>query len=302
MTTTATTAASRADGSSETPALIGCVLTKDEERNIRRAVESLLKATDTIVVVDSGSTDDTISIAKELGAVVWEHPYETYPAQRNWALDEIERQYGAAWVFHLDADEWLSDELAAELRERVPTFGTDADFYLTRLRRRFDGRILRYGGFGVLWLTRIMHTQRTRYEGEGFNEHLTIPEDARIARLEGWLEHGDVDDWNRYIAKHNRYSSQEAQTIIELKSGRAKALTLRDVAQDPTLKMRYLRERVWNRLPVSLKPAIRFFQIYVAFGGFLDGRSGLRRAVFEAWQEMTTDLKVEEIQRRGADR
>ena len=280
---------------SPAPALVGCILTKNEERNIRRAVTSLQSATDVVVVVDSESTDDTREIADALGAEVLVRPFDTYPAQRNWALRQIAQRYGDVWVFSMDADEWLSEDLAAELRSKAATLGRDAENYIVKLRRRFDGRILRHGGFGVTWLTRLMPAASSTYEGRAINEHVSVPDGWRVGTLDHWLEHADVDSWADYIAKHNRYSTLEAQARASSEAAGA-TITLSEVRRDRTLRRRWLRERIWNRLPA--RPALRFIQIYVVCAGFLDGRAGFRRALFEAWQEMTTDLKTAELQRR----
>lgn len=284
----------RVQGVRSAPVLVGCILTKNEALDICRAVTSLQSATDAVVVVDSESTDDTCEIARTLGAEVLVRPFDTYPAQRNWALQQIADRFGDVWVFSLDADEWLSDELAVEVRSKAPTLGLDADFYIVKLRRRFDGRVLRHGGFGTTWLTRLMRASSS-YEGREINEHVAVSAGWRVGRLESWLEHADVDSWEAYIAKHNRYSTLEASARV-LGGGDLNSLTLSDVRLDRTLRKRWLRERIWNRLPG--RPLIRFVQIYVLFAGFLDGRAGFRRALFEAWQEMTTDLKSEELQRR----
>ena len=276
-----------------TPMLVGCILTKNEAANIRRALTSLQAAADTVVVVDSASTDDTREIAASLGAQVLVRPFDTYPAQRNWALQQIAERYGDVWVFSLDADEWLSDELAGELRAKTPALGRDADFYIVKLRRRFDGRVLKHGGFRLTWLTRLMRASST-YEGRDINEHVAVPAGRRIARLEHWLEHADVRSWEEYVTKHNRYSTMEAQARVSAHA-QERSVTIKAAWRDRTLRKRWLRERIWNRLPA--RPVIRFLQIYVVFAGFLDGRAGFRRAVFEAWQEMVTDLKTEELRR-----
>jgi glycosyltransferase involved in cell wall biosynthesis len=278
---------------------VGCILTRNEEHDIARAVRSLGRVADEVVVVDSGSTDATCEIARDLGALVLVRPFDSYPNQRNWALRQIAERHGDVPVFSLDADEWLSDELVTELRGRRPTLGRDADLYMVKRRQRFDGRVLRHGGFGCVWLTRLMPAASSRYEDRDVNEQLVIPAGARVVRLDHWLEHDDVADWERHIAKHNRYSTLEAEARAALvRTG--PAVGLRDAWRDHTRRRRWLRERVWNRLPA--RPAVRFVQIYVVSGGLLDGRSGFRRALFSAWQEMMIDLKAERLIAERRDR
>jgi len=281
------------------PRLVGCVLTLNEERNIARAVRSMQAVADITFVVDSLSTDRTREIAEAEGAVVVEHPFEGYAAQRNWALAEIERRWGGdAWAFTLDADEWLSDELAAELAAIAasPRDATDrgADIYIVPVRRRFDGRVLKHGGFGRTWSIRMWRAGYSAYGERAANETLVVPDDARIVYLDGWLEHADVDSWEKYIAKHNHYSTVEADARHRARNEGQQRVTFGQAVRDRSVRRRFLRQRVWDLLPDSAKPALRFVQVYVVSLGFLDRRSGFERALFEAWQEMCTDLKARE--------
>jgi glycosyltransferase involved in cell wall biosynthesis len=277
------------------PALVGCVLTKNEARNIERVLSSLADVTDEVVVIDSESQDATRQIARDAGAHVLVHPFEDYAAQRNWAFDRIAEIHGKPWVLTLDADEWLSPELSDELRALRPRLGDGTDVYLLRRRTRFAGRILRHGGFGTTWLARLVRSDDVRYEERGVNEHLAIPPTARVTRLDGWLEHADVDDWSRYIDKHNRYSTFEARARTQMTA--ADVPTARVALRDPTLRRRFLRHRVYDRLPA--RPAIRFLTAYVGLAGFLDGRPGFDRALFEAWQELCVDRKADQLRRQS---
>jgi len=120
-----------------------------------------------------------------------------------------------------------------------------------------------------------------------------------VGQLDGRLVNDDVTSWEDHIAKHNRYSTLEAQARVQLRRGQAEATTWSEALLRPYLRRRWLRQHVWDRLPA--RPAVRFVQIYVLAGGILDGRAGFRRALFEAWQEMCTDLKAEEIERRSIE-
>ena len=90
------------------------ILTKNEEANIERCINSIKNVVDRICVVDSGSTDRTIELAKELGAEIYEHtPFEHYAKQFNWALDNVKIK--TKWVYRIDADEVVTDKLGAEI-------------------------------------------------------------------------------------------------------------------------------------------------------------------------------------------
>jgi len=279
--------------------LVAYVLTWNEAAKIRRSVTSLLQVTPQVVVVDSESTDETRAIATDLGADVVVHPFEGFSAQRNWALDYVKDRYQPDYVLSLDADEWLSGDLIDEIRKRTAD-GTlrDYDVYLFHREIRFAGRSLRWGGFANTWLPRLFGSNTGRYENRAVNEHLAVRPTATVARLPGTVVNDDVASWEEYIAKHNGYSTLEAQARVELHRGVAEKATLADAIRRPYLRHRWLRQHVWDRLPA--RPALRFVQIYLIAGGFLDGRAGFRRALFEAWQDMCIDLKAE-AQEKGAD-
>lgn len=279
--------------------LAGYVITLNEAERIARAVRSLQSVCEAVLVVDSGSTDATIEIARSLGCEILSHPFAGFSRQRNVAIDELVRRHAPDYVISIDADEWLDEELVADIRERILTGEPQYDVYLLHLRSYFDGRLLRWGGYSRTKLPRIFRPGLARYEAREVNEHLAVERAARIGTLEGYLINADVISWSRHIAKHNQYSTFEAEARVNLLRRAAAATTLASAIRYPYLRRRWLRERIWNRLPG--RPAIRFLQIYVLSGGLLDGRAGFRRAVFDSWVEMCIDLKTEELLRSGGE-
>lgn len=276
------------------PRIAGYVITRNEEDNVARAVRSLASVCDHVLVVDSESDDRTAKIAEGLGAEVMIHTFEGFSAQRNLAVDHLRSTRDPDYILTIDADEWLTDELVADLKERVDTGTLTDDVYLLHRRIRYGGRDLRWGGFGNTWLPRLFRPSAGRYEQRAVNEYLNLEPSATAGRLRGHLVNGDVTSWEEYIAKHNRYSTLEAQARVQLRRGEAEPTTVSEALRRPYLRRRWLRQHVWDRLPA--RPALRFVQIYLLAGGVLDGRAGFRRALFESWQEMCTDLKAEEIE------
>jgi len=271
--------------------IVGFVITRDEESRITRSVQSLQTVCDHVVVIDSESTDQTCQKARDLGADTVVHPFEGFAAQRNWSINYAVATYGPDYLMTIDADEWLTPELLWEISVRRDGGQLDADAYLLRRRICFDGRELRWGGFANTWLPRLFRPGTARYEEREVNEHLILAPHAITERLPGHLVNDDVASWEDYIAKHNRYSTLEAKARVDLAHGIGPATSLRDAVSRPYLRRRWVRQHIWDHLPA--RPALRFFQLYVLTGGALDGRAGFHRALFEAWQEMCTDLKAE---------
>jgi glycosyltransferase involved in cell wall biosynthesis len=277
-------------------ALVAYVLTRDEEKHVEAVVASLRQVTRVVVVVDSGSTDQTCALALASGAEVWHHEFTDFASQRNWALERLISAYHPAWVVSLDADERLSPGLTGEITGVAAASLGGVDVWLVPRQVRFCGRLLRHGGISRTRLPRLFRPDAGRYEQRPVNEHLEIRPDARVGQLRHPIVHEDVSSWDRYIAKHNRYSSLEAEARLLAVTNRTNAVKLGVALRQRNLRRRWLREQLWNRLPG--KPALRFVQLYVLSAGFLDGAPGFRLALFQAWQEMCTDLKYEQL--RGA--
>jgi glycosyltransferase involved in cell wall biosynthesis len=277
--------------------LAGYIITLNEAERIEHSLRSLQRVCEAVLVVDSGSTDATVEIAQSLGCEVLSHPFAGFSSQRNVAIDELVRRHSPDYVISIDADEWLDDELEADITERILTAEPCYDVYLLHLRSYFDGRLLHWGGYSRTQLPRIFRPNLARYESREVNEHLAVPRGARIGKLKGFLVNADVISWSRYIAKHNDYSTLEADARVKLLRGAVGATTLGGAIRYSYLRRRWLREHIWNRLPG--RPAVRFLQIYVLCGGFLDGNAGFRRAVFDAWFEMCIDLKTQELLHAG---
>ncbi len=271
------------------PRLAAYVLTLDEERHIAAAVRSLKQVTDLVAVVDSFSTDATEAEASRAGATVWKRRFDSFPEQRNYALERLVTEWDPEWVLTIDADERVSEALAAEIRQKlveVPD-APAADAFTIPRKLRFSGRLLRFGGFSRSRLLRLFRPDAGRYERRSVNEHFALTAGARLGSLEAPIVHEDVVCWERHIAKHNRYSTLEAQERTARRNG--KDVGLLTAVREPHLRRRFLRERLWNSLPA--KPFLRFVQIYVLAGGFLDGGPGFRIAVFHAWHEMCIEEK-----------
>jgi glycosyltransferase involved in cell wall biosynthesis len=226
------------------------VITKDEEAVIRRCLESVAWA-DEIVVVDSGSTDRTLDICRELGAKV--HVTSDWPGpgpQRNRAIDLA----GGEWILALDADEWVTDDLRAEIERIVRASDHRVAFRIPRLSS-YCGRDMRHGGWWPDYVARLFRRGRARYAGGIVHDHLA-PE-GEVGKLRSHLMHEAFTDLEEVLHKVNSYSSWGAQTLEQ--AGRRAGVTTA------------VAHGVWT-----------FFKTYLLHGGFLDGREGFLLAVSNA--------------------
>lgn len=264
------------------------VLTLNEEANIADCLESCAWSDD-VHVVDSGSTDRTCEIARELGATIHSHPFESFGRQRNWAITEI--AYKHDWVFHLDADERFTPELVQEIAEVLRPEILHAGFYVPH-KLMFMGRWLKYAGQYPIYQMRLFHRKRMRFcdYGHGQREETT----GLVGRLSRPYLHFNfskgIEDW---IEKHNRYSTLEAQLIFQGWNPGGLKSAWRFSLGDPVQRRRFLKAKIYPLLPG--KWFERFVWMYLFKFGFFDGKAGLQYCLLVSSYELFTTLKLDEL-------
>ncbi len=269
------------------------VPTLDEELNLPDCLASAAFA-DEVVVVDSFSSDRTCEIAREAGAQVVQHHFENYSKQKNWALETL--PFRNDWLLILDADERVTPELRAEIEPLLtapPRPGAPDGYYLNR-RFIFLGHWIRHAGWYPSWSLRLFRHRLGRYDDREVHEHLVLR--GRAGYLRHDLLHDDRRGLEAFVARHNRYSTLEAAARLKAERGAADRATLpARLWGSPVERKRFLRERVWPRVP--LKPLALFVYMYLARQGFRDGSPGLALCLFHAFQEWMVGLKLRELRR-----
>lgn len=264
------------------------ILTFNAETTIGATLASARRISDDVHVVDSYSTDRTLEIAREHGAQIVQHPFENYGAQRNWAIDTLALRHD--WQLHLDADERVTDELAAELGALFQA-GLPAEiagYYLPRLVH-FHGRALRHGGMYPIYHMRLFRRGRGRCENRKYDQHFHV--DGPSAQLRSPM----IDDirmsLGEWTARHNRWADAEVEEILN---------PGRDVigAGDTPVGRKRAQRGWYYRAPLFLRAFLLFFYRYVIRLGFLDGREGLIFYVLQTlWFRFLIDAKLYERRR-----
>jgi len=243
------------------------VIAKDEEASIARTLESVAFA-DEVVVVDSGSTDRTVAIARELGAkVTMTADWPGFGPQKNRALDLAHGD----WVLSLDADEWLTAESAEEIRRVVSA--NDAEVVAYRMPRRssFCGRFLRHSGWWPDYVLRLFRRGRARFSDDVVHERVIA--DGKIGTLSLPIMHETFVDLEDLVDKMNRYSTHGAQQLQ--REGKSSSL------------VEAIARALWA-----------FFRTYVLRAGFLDGREGFMLAWATAEGTYYRYAKLMRLQRK----
>lgn len=272
------------------------ILTKNEEVNIARCINSVKSFVDRIVVVDSGSTDRTMEIAKELGAEIFEHsPFEHYAKQFNWALDHTDIQ--TKWVYRIDADEIVTPELGEELvaacREHLDD---DVNGLVMKFKIYFLNRFLKHGGIYPFYNLTVFKYGIGRYEDRAMGEHVVLSE-GRTVDLKHDCLHYDFKSLTAWIDKHNWYATREVADYIATQQNQQVDTTLYHEAQ----KAKKLRDGLYYKLPRYFRARLYYWYRYYLKLGFLDGEAGRVHAFLQAyWYRYLIDAKLfeNEVQNR----
>ena len=247
------------------PGVDAVIMTRNEECNIAGAIDSALKVTDSVIVLDCGSTDRTQSIAAAHGAKVVCHEFEGFGAQMQFGLGLGERE----WVLFLDADERIGDGLAVEIKRAICE-RRNVDGY--RLRRiTYIGLVpLRHGGWYPDLTLRLVRRERARCDGAIVHQQLLV---GRVASLRTPMDHFSYRNVDHYLDKLKVY------TALEVYRRSARSTTF--------------RARLFRALPA--KAVVRFAWRYLFLGGWRDDL-GLEMAVLSAAYDVVVDMKVQERQ------
>jgi len=242
------------------------VLSFNEEVNIGRCLESLKLLSDDIWVVDSGSTDRTVEIARAAGAQVEIREWPGYAQQWNWGLSQLPFKY--PYVMIHASDEQIPEAWARELKD-VLDANNPPDMVITAFRFWWMGRPILHGNYGKTYIVKAGRRELMRYEDRSCNEH--IPLQGSVYRMKERYEHRDAKEVRRWLEKHIRYAQLEAEERRKARS--------RGAGPGPSLlaqgqRVRWLREKVYDRLPILVRPAAYFAYRYLAGAGWRDGLTG----------------------------
>lgn len=279
------------------------ILTFNEQRHIVRAINSVRDLADRILIVDSGSTDNTVELARESGAEVLQNPWKNYANQFNWALDSLPSD--TQWILRLDADEIISDELSKELRASLASLSEDIDGVYVSRRMTFMGRQIRWGGVFPVRVLRLFRYGQGRCEVRWMDEHILV--DGECADFSGELLDDNCNSLGWWIDKHNRYSSREVVDLMNLEHGFMPHETVADLRSGRQAGVkRWFKEKFYARLPGGFRAFAYFFYRFVLRLGFMDGREGAAFHVLQGfWYRYLVDAKLHEVQlymhRNGVD-
>jgi glycosyltransferase involved in cell wall biosynthesis len=282
------------------PGVTAVILACDEEVHIARAIASVRPFAREVLVVDSFSRDRTAEIARSMGARVVQNAWINYARQFRFALEEC--GIATEWVLRLDADERIGDELAARLRDLLPSLPLDVSGVVLNRRHVFMGRWIRHGGRYPLQLLRLWRNGLGEVEDRWMDEHVRLL-GGRALAVAGEFADECERDIAFFVAKHNGYAAREAVDVLGRKYGLfpLPPLTVAGSGSQARAK-RFVKERIYNRLPFGIGPLAYFLYRYVVQLGFLDGRAGLVYHFMQGfWYRFLVEVRVLELERAIRD-
>jgi glycosyltransferase involved in cell wall biosynthesis len=244
-------------------ALIPC---KDERLNIRPCIESIRDIADEILIADSGSTDGTLEIVREIGGCrIIEREYINSANFKNWAIPQAKHE----WVLLVDADERVTPELSREIVEVLAAPPEQIDGYWIGRANHYLGYRIQHCGWNTDDVIRLFRRDESRYETRWVHSEVELPP-SRVGKLKSSLLHYTTWDSDQYLRKMIRYAGWGA-------------MNLRDRGRRPSLSAMFLRA------------PLRFFQLYFMRLGFLDGVAGFQVCMHTAYYAFLKQAKLWEM-------
>lgn len=259
------------------------ILTKNEEKNIGHCIRSLNWCSD-IVVLDSGSTDETCRVANQLGVRVEQHEFRSFAAQRNWALENLSLKN--RWVLFLDADEESTQAFANSLLSAVAAASDRVVGFFCCWKMMLGGRWLKHSDSFPKWQLRVVRVGYASFKDVGHGQKEGAFDGDLYYIKEPYVHYCFRKGWFDWVAKHNIYSTKEA----EYRSGQA--INIRGMFSVDASRRNVAFRSICTRTP--LWPLVRFLHAYVWSCGFLEGGAGFRYCVMLAWYEYLIVIKVGE--------
>ena len=239
-----------------------------------------------ICLVDSGSTDDTISIASKVGCEIYINPFESFGVQRNWALDHC--QITTPWILFLDADERADEAFRQAVFQAITDSPDRVAGYFCCWKTMLDGTWLRRCDSFPKWQFRLHRKDRARFRDSGHGQKEDQVQ-GEIHYLHSPYEHYSFSKgWRHWITKHNTYSTQEAIRRAAVVPDWRGIFSKNESKRNEAIKS------VVSHLPGW--PLIRFSQMYFLKLGFLEGRAGLVYCINMAYYEFLIQIKMHELQ------
>jgi glycosyltransferase involved in cell wall biosynthesis len=239
------------------------IITKNEERNIKRCLESVLSVADEIVIVDSFSNDRTVEIATQFKAKIVQQEFLGYIEQKNFAIQQATHDF----ILSLDADEALSTELKNSIAKAKSESNGDA--YTMSRMTSYCGQWIKHGGWYPDRKVRFFNRKVARWGGINPHDKIEVDNNVEVKLIEGDILHYTYYNLSEHIQQADRFTKIMAKDLFE-------------------------NGKRTNLLRILFKPKARFFRDYIFKRGFLDGYNGLLIAIISSYAVFLREIRLKE--------
>ena len=271
------------------------IMTYNETRNLKDCLESIKDYVDDIIIVDSYSTDNTESIAKLYTDKFYQNKWINYSKQYLWSIAHTNIKN--EWIIRLDADERWTKEGFKELSKIMEDDSVNGIY--VKMKIYFMGKFIKHGAFYPNYFLRVYKKSKGLMEDRWMDEHI---------RVDGKVIHSNIDviesNYDRqenislWIDKHNGYSTREAVEILIAKYNIYNIDTVANIFGNKTERKRWIKENIYFRVPLFIRPVMYFIYRYFFKFGFLDGKEGFIFHTLHAfWYRFLVDTKVFQIEK-----
>ena len=271
------------------------ILTYNEEIHIERCINNAKKIASSIYLVDSFSNDKTVEIAESLGAVVFQNKWENnYARQFNWGINQLPKN--TKWVFRLDADEYLSEELIEEIEKKLPELSPSISGVIFERKMIFLEKLINKGMIKMNML-RLFKYGHGQCEDRWMDEHIILSKGSTIEFQNYFVDH-NLNSLGWWTNKHNGYSIREAIDLLDYEFN----LTENDIennllSMDAGIKRR--KKLRYTQLPLFWRSFYYFIYRYLFKFGFTQGKEGFLWHFLQGWWYRTlVDAKIYEIKKK----
>lgn len=278
------------------------ILTYNEEKHIARCIRNAQQFSTHVYLVDSHSSDRTREIAESMGAIVYTNTWENnYARQFNWGLENL--PITTQWVFRLDADEYLSDDLVAELQEKLIAIPANVSGIVMERKMIFLGRIIQKGN--IKWnMLRLFRYRKGFCEERWMDEHIVLTEGESVQWQYPFYD-DNLNPIGWWITKHNGYSIREALDLLNVELA---FLPENENAADhqlsPDAAAKRAKKAKYASMPLFWRAFVYFIYRYLFKLGFTEGKEGFLWHFMQGWwYRSLVDAKIYEIKKNcGSDR
>ncbi|MEM8526423.1 MAG: glycosyltransferase family 2 protein [Bacteroidota bacterium] len=272
------------------------LLSYNEEDNLPACLDSIQDIQAHRFVVDSYSTDRTLSILKKRKITYVQHPFQNYAAQRNWA--QVNNPFQTKWVLHLDAGERATPEFVNWINNSFSSENQEVDGYLVARRAIFMGRWIKYGGYHPIYHLRLFKTEKGRCENKAYDQHFISEGTLKTLPKNADIEDTVMSNIRDFTVKHARWAIFEAAESIHSQKAEASGDVKANLLGNPIERRRWFKKNVFQKTPLFARSIFYFLYRYFFKLGFLDGKEGLVFHTLQGfWFRFLVDSVILEIQK-----